>query len=627
MLGGLAALGLLARRQALEARNHSVEMVADLAAAVDLARARHVSLPEMLAEFSRLGIGSVAVNELHLDDLIDSGQVLAMRGLDLRLAIANGAVEAPPGFEPNPTYSYVVFFGQPQLAHAIANYLKPLIADEVKLYGDSLLETALDLRTLRGEGLGFPPSSLEPVEAAGLRVWLRPENRAAITAPQVEALFDHFAQVKNVEGVIFGGGLNEALGYPDALDSTAAQLRQRGWKVGYIELSAAQQQKGIETLVRQLPDLTVRLLAVSPAHQAKLDPYRVAAMYSLGGRERNIRLLYLRPYPEPGGEADNKELFQLLGQEFPPQRQASTFEVPEPPPLMLILLVALAAGAGTWLLLGALLELPDWVGWVLLAAAPLATMACQAIHFGQLWRTLMALGMGCVFPLLGVVANLELLEDVSRRQELGGRLKGCTALLWRTSLVSLAGALLAASLLYEPTFWLGLDRFRGVKLLTLGVPLLAALVVLVGKGRRARLRALLDSPLKVWHLLAMGGGAVLGVLYLLRTGNDSAGTATESERVLRVVLDQLLGVRPRFKEFLLAHPAMVLTPALGWLGMRDFLALGVMLGAVGQVGMIDTFAHIHTPLVVSLVRSLLGLVLGWLLGLIGVVVITRWQKR
>lgn len=102
VLGGLAALGLLARRHALEARNHSVEMVADLAAAADLAKARHLELKAMLAEFSRLGVGSVAVNELHLDDLIDSGQVLAMRGLDLKLAIANGAVEAPPVLNPTP---------------------------------------------------------------------------------------------------------------------------------------------------------------------------------------------------------------------------------------------------------------------------------------------------------------------------------------------------------------------------------------------------------------------------------------------------------------------------------------------------------------------------------------------
>ena len=81
VLGGLAALGLLARRHALEARNHSVEMVADLAAAAELAKARHLELKDMLAEFSRLGVGSVAVNELHLDDLIDSGQLFRDLGV------------------------------------------------------------------------------------------------------------------------------------------------------------------------------------------------------------------------------------------------------------------------------------------------------------------------------------------------------------------------------------------------------------------------------------------------------------------------------------------------------------------------------------------------------------------
>jgi putative flippase GtrA len=43
-----------------------------------------------------------------------------------------------------------------------------------------------------------------------------------------------------------------------------------------------------------------------------------------------------------------------------------------------------------------------------------------------------------------------------------------------------------------------------------------------------------------------------------------------------------------------------------------------MAGLMGQVSLMNTYAHIHTPIMISLVRSVHGL---WLGGLIGVILI------
>jgi hypothetical protein len=86
--------------------------------------------------------------------------------------------------------------------------------------------------------------------------------------------------------------------------------------------------------------------------------------------------------------------------------------------------------------------------------------------------------------------------------------------------------------------------------------------------------------------------------------------------VLRHVLESVLSVRPRFKEFLVGYPAMMLVPALvpahrravGWL-----LALGAGVG-IGDI--VDTFSHLHTPLLVSALRVFNGLWIGVVIGTI-----------
>jgi len=86
------------------------------------------------------------------------------------------------------------------------------------------------------------------------------------------------------------------------------------------------------------------------------------------------------------------------------------------------------------------------------------------------------------------------------------------------------------------------------------------------------------------------------------------------------LLDNLLGVRPRTKEFLLGHPLLLL---LFYLGFRDNRFQPLLLaGVIGQVSLVNTYAHIHTPLLVSLLRSFNGLWLG-IIG--GLVLIVMWK--
>jgi hypothetical protein len=60
--------------------------------------------------------------------------------------------------------------------------------------------------------------------------------------------------------------------------------------------------------------------------------------------------------------------------------------------------------------------------------------------------------------------------------------------------------------------------------------------------------------------------------------------------------------------------------AIGW-----FFALGI---AVGTADIVDTFCHLHTPLLVSLLRVFNGAVIGIVLGALAVMVYRAiWKVR
>jgi hypothetical protein len=354
-------------------------------------------------------------------------------------------------------------------------------------------------------------------------------------------------------------------------------------------------------------------MAVSPAHQAKLSPYRVLGMYSLGARERNIRVLYVRPYAVPGRpELDEEFLFALSG-ELEESGRAALFEAnrtPGPNQVTTVILGISGLALGLLVLSSLGLRVRTWwlVGFLLPVVAP---FLAAAIGKSVLYRSLLALAVSVVAPTYGFLQWVyPVLVD---RSGPSGYLTGLKLLIL-TSLTSLSGGFYLAALLSDTTFLLGLDRFRGVKLLTLGVPLIMVACFVLKRYSLNDLLAGLRSFVAVYQALLAGGLAlVFGFLYL-RTGNDAGGAASEGERTLRVVLDQILGVRPRFKEFMLAHPATVCIPLFARkTGFLPSLVL-VLLGGIGQAGIVDTFAHIHTPLDVTLIRVILGVVLGALVG-------------
>ncbi|MEG0579346.1 MAG: DUF5693 family protein, partial [Niameybacter sp.] len=96
-----------------------------------------------------------------------------------------------------------------------------------------------------------------------------------------------------------------------------------------------------------------------------------------------------------------------------------------------------------------------------------------------------------------------------------------------------------------------------------------------------------------------------------RTGNS--GSISALELSFRQFLDTTLGVRPRTKEFLIGHPMMMVMLYYGY--KEKYIPL-LALGAIGQISLVNTYAHIHTPVLISLIRMGYGLIFGIVIGLI-----------
>jgi len=193
------------------------------------------------------------------------------------------------------------------------------------------------------------------------------------------------------------------------------------------------------------------------------------------------------------------------------------------------------------------------------------------------------------------------------------------------SLASLAAGLCIAGLLQSDAMITGAAAPRGVRLAMLAPLGLAPLVLYTSVERRA----FLTCPVTYGDVLRAGAVvAGLGVLWL-RSGNDGGILVPGFERAARDALEGVVLARPRIKEALLGHPLMLA-------GLRvsavcpgsPYGRLLVWCGILGSISMINTFIHVHTPLSISVVRTVAGMVVGVGPGmLLGHVLCTAVRRR
>jgi hypothetical protein len=665
IIGLLASLWTAGRRVAVERAAQTVELTIDMEQLRSLAMNVGVPLSEALSRLKQAGVTSVAIGEQSLGELETDGVI------EVRQA---GSVERPGLTRVRvPDRDLCANIIDVLRLKARAASARPLgrsaderdvRAREVEIQGPGGLQLDMPFgwSAVRGVTVGLPLDEVALVRSAGLMVVGRVGNFTAADDAAIAAVARRLREA-GAHAVIFAG--DEVLGQRSRIKQTAAALDAVGLRYGSVEFG---KQMGDETLSRALGARIVRVHSIQNAELQKLDVAGVVDRFVKAAEERNIRMLYLRLQPQASVEPFEDNLAYIhaiarqlrnrglqlgraepFGQVYPEGGTTAAGLTDRLRSRVVPALSALAVAGGAVLLLAGLVLIPARTQ-ALLALLGGAAAALVVLATGDLGRKVTALAGAMLFPLLAFVwfapddpeleassgrgrANGHLARTRSRKRPVpSSPLVQFVAF----SVVSLMGGLTVVGLLSERQFMMKVAEFMGIKaahfLPLVAVAALYAAGALGGprswpelrERARASLGGLMGERLQVWHM-AVGLVALIAVgLLLARTGNDPGVGVSGAEMKLRTLLDRLL-VRPRTKEFLIGHPALLAGLLLAarrpnWRGVTPLL----IIGAIGQVSMVNSFCHLHTPLLLTVARTFNGLWLGALIGLALAWALNRW---
>jgi len=356
------------------------------------------------------------------------------------------------------------------------------------------------------------------------------------------------------------------------------------------------------------------------------DPQEVENLLFRAVTDRGLRLLILTPFFTNEGElvtdiAIYEDCLSSLTARLEDRGYTfgQTFSCLQAPPRASASLLIMLAGflpvlAACWLLcrlFPRLCRRQDLVMSGLLTAYLLLYLTVM-IRPG-LFFALLPLGTAVLFPCVMAFCLAEYAKVPSDRPFWQSLLTG-SALVAGWSLLS---GLCVGALMTSRAYMLGISIFSGVKV-SLLLPMAFGCVLLLWNLRKP----LLQTGFKGWLGLAGAGILlVLAALLLAARSGDIVGGISGLETAFRNFLEYTLYVRPRTKEMLVAVPCI---PVFLWACRRKFAPLQLLCGAgvlLECVSVVNTFCHAVAPLLVSVMRTLLGVSLGLLPGLLAAAVL------
>ena len=574
LLSLIPASVLVVRRVQAEGGRRTVTILMDEAALDIQAQYLGVSSLELGLHYQSLGLNGVALYEDTLESAEAKGDIavlLASEATELALARA----------EPLPTVPS---------DSLLVTELKPGALDrtlaknaptprQVEFLGTTWY--VYPGRAVEVRPAGPDRASIEAWAAAGFDIAYRPRNFPGLREVGVD--FPPEAHY------LIHAGLQVA-GYPNALSELVAASQP--YLTGVIE---GTEQDGMTQIIRKVP--TARLLSFNQDYvNQRLSPQSLIDKYLLAANERGVRIFYLRPYTEEqrgdmfaNTDALVEGLAARLEREGYTIGPLETLDIDYRTNALLRGLSAVGVLAGLVLL--ALLYPGVWGPLVALGVLGLGVVA-NGFDWGAL-----ALAAALTFPVIGY-----------------GHLKERLTSLGLATLISLAGAMLLSAVGSDREAMLAINPFAGVAA-TLVVPPVLFLFHYALRYRRPAswVRDFWNYPIRVGNVAVLLFGAFALALVFLRRGNFPLIGASSGELALRSLLSDLF-VRPRFKE-LLGHPLAVL--GLTERGLPAWVTAALLTGGVvAQASILNSFSHYHTPLLISLQRTLVALVLGLVLGLL-----------
>jgi len=595
------------------------------------AQAQNLEFGDVARKAYKAGATGIIVRERLLDDWVKAGKLAMLSGAELELYANTGLIVMPEDLDISESATYIFTEDQAvfdQVYEMLETKKRRL---QVVNIGDyQVIQANLYTGELSFLGTGYPVEDLKAAADLGMDVVVRVRNWAPVNQENIQTAVKTIGKVPGLAGVGFNDESLPGGDNPQALAYMAEEIGKLEVPIVSFEFYP---QAGFESLANLLgSNKVIRAHAIADNELKKYNVSQALDRFKLAADERNIRYIYVRFFgmDQPVAALDSnleyiKEVKAALVDEGFELGRPPLINLPSLSSVAQLLLGLSVIAAGAWLLAETIA--PCIKKNLLPAYVLLCLLGAGAWVFLLLWREILAVKLAAfcaavVFPSLGVFLTFKK-EVRGHRQK--RNIKSAVWALLKMSIFTLIGAMIMCALLRDVRFMLKLDSFVGIKLAHIIPLILVPLALWLRENKPQRL--LLEvaaSPVKFWHLAAGCIILVALVIYILRTGNTGVSNVSSLELQFRQLLDNLLGVRPRTKEFAIGHPLMLLLLYYGYsFNMYPILLMSI----IGQVSLMNTYAHIHTPLLVSLFRSFNGLWLGLLLGCIMILVIDFIYQR
>ncbi len=638
LLFTLLALGVVAGlisadgRWKAEARNRRVELIVDYSDAQALANTTRRQIEDVLPQLRTAGITTVALTEDTLGTLYANGVVTYTRNGDETL------VRFAPGFPEQ----------RARVVEMLARKADGLVVTPV---GTDSLRIGSPWPQFSSVPIGLDTDSVARIRQNRLLVSPRLANYSGATAENIAwEMAQTKRQCAGPEGrlgpVIFAGA--SVLGNRGLIKATAAAFQADHLTYGSVELGKT---LGDDDLSRLAADRTIRVHSIGADEIGTMEESTAVERFVRAAKERNIRACYVRLFTY--GLAKDPDVISantgFIGKIVAGMTEAHLIVDGSParpyaddahggdgaPGLVLRLLMALGVLGGAMLLLMTFTGLSGRAFAVALGVGAVLALTLAVPGHSAKGRELLALTAACVFPALGLCA-VRLPRAASAPGEALRRAFGTYV---QMTGVTVLGVVLVVGLLSGRLFLIKVEQFLGVKLVLVAPVVLVAAYYGLGlaalgpragwAARRETVLALLNGlaakPLLLGQVVVGFVALVALALLVARSGNDPGVGVSATELHGRALLDHYLLVRPRTKEFGLGHPALLLGLACAASRRWTPLVLPLLvIGSLGQSSLLDTFCHLHTPLLISSLRGMIGLILGGVLGAILWLIVSRF---
>ena len=504
---------------------------------------------------------------------------------------------------------------------------------EILIGGTKYIEYRGNVNTLSMAGMGFPIEDLTIAAGMGYSISPQAKSWSGAEDDYIDTFIETLYNIPNLGVIYFADGKIPGLEIDEddtvEIDPKMIELALDN-QIGFIEFFSAKQ-KGLGKLAREASEeganyKIARLHTASDGEVNKLTSPEILSRYWLAATERNQQVLLFKK----ANTQDIYEDFERLEDEieefasaapakgFRIGTEVASYNLPQGN-----FIQAFLSGLGAiavFILFLDLLGLAK-IGVILGMVGTIGYAGILAIR-PNLGLKLMAFFGASIFPAYAVLWALEKKTN---------NLKETIILFLQTCILSFGGAITIIGLLSRTSFGLTMDLFTGVKLAHL-IP-----IVLVIGGHLYKkygtsidfIKELVSNKVTYLSLIIMGIIGVVLMIYTRRTGN--AGTVSDLELAFRSTLDRVLGVRPRTKEFAIGYPLLL---AIFYYGYNEAFLPFLAIAIIGPISLVNTYAHVHTPILMSLIRSGYGIVFGLMFGLILIYIINKvievakkWQLK